>query len=108
MSPPPISLPRPAFVRKNSFSSKKGRPDFPTHNKSGSSLSVEKISPYGSADTLAISKDEKRKNSFDTADSPTKSAVTLTPGSGFGWGKVIKEGKLFSISTFGASKPAAP
>ncbi|KAF8312866.1 Creatinase/aminopeptidase [Clavulina sp. PMI_390] len=34
-----------------------------------------------------------------TNDISGKSSVTLAPGSGFGWGKIIREGKLLSVST---------
>lgn len=102
----------PSFVRKDSLK----RPKLDQHFSSRSQLSLatptsEKASPFSPADSTSTR--NRRKGSISSlspnaqspndsppsSDQEAKSAVTLSPGSGFGWGKVIRDGKLLSVST---------
>lgn len=108
----------PSFVRKDSL--KRPKLDQQFSSKSQLSLATptsERGNPFGPDGSPVSSKNKKgstttlaeRSNSPDGAEG--KSGVTLTPGSGFGWGKVIREGRLLSVSTLvGGTKiqPAAP
>ena len=94
----------PSFVRKNSLKRKGSI----SNDRSLSSLNNStNEKPSASVDTIATASVHK-KSSLDTLGPlPNKSPVTLVPP-GFGWGKVIKEGKLLSISTFGPKQPVSP
>lgn len=109
----------PSFVRKDSLK----RPKLEQHYASRSQLSLatptsEKGAQISPSDSTT-SRNRKGSNaslgvngqsrSGSPADHEAKSAVTLAPGSGFGWGKVIREGKLLSVSTLvGGNKVQAP
>jgi hypothetical protein len=105
----------PSFVRKDSLK----RPKLEEHFSSRSQLSLgtptsDTASPIFSDATPATPSRKKssRKGSIVSladVNSPSaspitpaperKSSLTLAPGSGFGWGKVIRDGKLLSVST---------
>lgn len=108
----------PSFVRKDSLK----RAKLDQHFSSRSQLSLAtptsdkgaQISPSdsttsrtrkGSTTSFGVN---SHSRSASPSDQEGKSAVTLTPGSGFGWGKIIREGKLLSVSTLVGSKVQTP